>query len=89
MCGNGVQTGTATTTVTVRPIQQVLRLASTVCFAVAVGSVMRTSVAQRIGLGTFQEAGTSTSGSGLFFPQFVEAKPASPSPEEAEREGRG
>ena len=88
--GNGVQTGTATTTVTVRQIQRVLHRVSTVCFAVAVGATLRAAVALRIGLGAIQSAGSSATGSGLFCPQFVEAKfkQASPSPEKAERKGR-
>ncbi len=69
-------------------IPKVLIMVSTVCFAVAVGATLRASVALRFGVGTFQTAGTTASaGSGLFCPQFVEAKQASSSPEEAEREG--
>jgi hypothetical protein len=85
--GNGVPIGTAHTAVTMRPIQQVHHRVGSVCFAVAVGPAMRTAVALRFGIGTFQASGAATAGSGLFCPQFVEAKQASSSPEEAEHEG--
>jgi hypothetical protein len=68
----------------------VLHRVGPVCFAVAVGTSMRTTVALRLGIGTIQTTGSTTTGSGLFCPQFVEAKfrQASSSPEKAEREGR-
>ena len=71
MFGNGVPTGTTHTPVTVRQIQRVLHWVRTGCFAVAVGTSVRSTVALRIGLGTIQTTVTTTTGSGLFCPQFV------------------
>jgi hypothetical protein len=39
---------------------------------VAVGTTMRTTVALRIGIGTIQTTGTTTTGSGLYCPQLIE-----------------
>jgi hypothetical protein len=67
--GSGVQIGTGTTVVAVRPIQRVdipvwehhwVRK----CFAVAVGATMRTSVARRSGIGAVPQSGVTTSAFG-------------------------
>ena len=66
MFGSGVLIGTAITIATMKPIQRVHHRVRTVCFAVAVGTSLRTTVTLRFGIGTVQAAGTAASGSGLF-----------------------
>jgi hypothetical protein len=78
MFGSGVLIGTAITIATMKPIQRVHHRVRPVCFAVAIGTAMRTAVALRFGLGTFQTAGAATSGSGLFCPQFNNTHSLSP-----------
>jgi|LakMenEpi05May12_1017382.scaffolds.fasta_scaffold44330_2 hypothetical protein len=70
---NGVPIGSADTKVILKRIQKELQLETIVWFAVVVGLILRAIVKLRFEEESIQTIGTLAAGSGLFYPQFVEA----------------